>query len=344
MTSRTLLLWWVSLLLTSCAAGGPDGQPKQSAEPDIRRLAQMTAFEVAALDPSRTLFILPVGTVEEHGPHLPLAADTYATEFIVAGMTRALGDALGGWSFIIMPTQAYSTEGANILAGMQVHRGTYGIRAETLRAIIADLGGQVAQNGFRWIFVVHGHGAPNHNIAISDACDFVSDEFGVTMLNLTSLHQGSREFAELRKSLAAARFSPEQLRTIGVDLHAGTHETSWTLAIRPDLVKPAYRELPPLTASTLAEVVARGREPEWQGYWSAPALADPAYGRLVMEPDVAAHARIALRAIRGENFSSAPRYPDDINRDSAMRAVNRASLEHQRAFSERLDRWLEQRQ
>ena len=52
---------------------------------------------------------------------------------------------------------------------------------------MADLGGQIAQNGFKWIFVLNGHGAPTHNIAINEACDFVSETFRVTMLHVTGL-------------------------------------------------------------------------------------------------------------------------------------------------------------
>jgi len=56
-----------------------------------------------------------------------------------------------------------------------------------LRAILADIGGQIAANKFKWIFVLHGHGAPMHSVAISEACDFVSDAFNVTMLNIISI-------------------------------------------------------------------------------------------------------------------------------------------------------------
>jgi hypothetical protein len=42
---------------------------------------------------------------------------------------------------------------------------------------VADVGAQIAQNGFKWIFVLNGHAAPTHNIAINEACDLSPRRF-----------------------------------------------------------------------------------------------------------------------------------------------------------------------
>ena len=83
-----------------------------------------------------------------------------------------------------MPTINYGSSGANQIGNVAVHPGTYGLRQSTLRALVADVGAQLAQNGFKWIFVLNGHGAPTHHMAVNDACDFVSDVFGATPSNI----------------------------------------------------------------------------------------------------------------------------------------------------------------
>jgi hypothetical protein len=153
----------------------------------IHKLEELTFPQIDALDRQRTLFILPVGIIEEHGPHLPVGADTLGVMYEANGVSRRVSRALPAWNVVMMPAINYGQGGANALGNMLVHPGTYAIRQSTLRSLVADLGGQIAQNGFKWMFVMNGHGGPPHNIAINEACDFVSETFGVTVLHLTGL-------------------------------------------------------------------------------------------------------------------------------------------------------------
>ena len=99
----------------------------------------------------------------------------------------------------MMPAVNYGQSGANQLGDMPIHPGTYAIRQSTLRSLVADLGAQIAQNGFKWIFVMNGHGAPTHNIAINEACDFVSETYRVTMLHLTGLFRADAAIQASRR-------------------------------------------------------------------------------------------------------------------------------------------------
>src|SRR4030095_15944855 len=109
------------------------------------------------------------------------------------------------------------------------HPGAYGVRQSPLRSIVADVGGQLAQNRFKWIFVIHGHGAPTHNLAISEACDFISETFKVTMLNLQSMANADATMAARAGQIAAKHYSPGELASFGIDIHAGLSETSGIL-------------------------------------------------------------------------------------------------------------------
>ena len=125
--------------------------------------------------------------LEEHGPHLPIASDTIGVEYEARAVADRLGQALPGWSVVMMPVVNYGSSGANQIGNVAIHPGTYGIRQSTLRSLVADIGGQIAQNRFKWVFVMNGHGAPTHHIAVNEACDFVSEVFHATMLNVSGL-------------------------------------------------------------------------------------------------------------------------------------------------------------
>jgi creatinine amidohydrolase/Fe(II)-dependent formamide hydrolase-like protein len=115
------------------------------------------------------------------------------------------------------------------LGDQPIHPGTYAIRQSTLRSVVADLGAQIAQNGFKWIFVMNGHGAPTHNIAINEACDFVSETFRVTMLHLTGLFRADAAIQSRGEKINAKYFSAGDVASFWMDVHAGIGETSGML-------------------------------------------------------------------------------------------------------------------
>lgn len=90
--------------------------------------------------------LLPVGTVEQHGPHLPVNADGLVANFVsckVAENTKSL----------VAPPLYYGCSTA--------HRnfpGTLSLRAESFKAILADVCGALAQTGFRRLVIVNNHG------------------------------------------------------------------------------------------------------------------------------------------------------------------------------------------
>jgi len=56
--------------------------------------------------------------------------------------------------------------------------GTLSLRPSTLRAFAIDIGSGLADEDFRWLFLVHIHGAPLEHTALSDAADFVRETRG----------------------------------------------------------------------------------------------------------------------------------------------------------------------
>jgi creatinine amidohydrolase len=324
-------------LLIVCALGvvSSHAQPRTSR---ILELAELRFPQIDALDRERTMFILPIGMLEEHGPHLPIASDTFGVMFEADGVAKRVSRQLPQWNVVMMPPLHYGETGANEIGGVFIHPGTYGIRHTTLRSLVADIGGQVAQNGFKWIFVLTGHGSPTHGVAVNDACDFVSETFGVSMLHVSGLFRADEKIQSRAKTIAAKHFSAADIASFGLDVHAGVSETSVNLALRPNLVAPGYRKLPANSGQTFDELQAIATKPGWQGYLSAPAKATAAYGRDIETWWVDGLSDLISRAAGGENLLKAPRMPAAL--DPGRAGVFARALDNERAFEAKLDAWL----
>ena len=228
-----------------------------------------------------------------------------------------------------------------MLGGRFTHPGTYAVRQSKLRALVADLGGQIAQNGFKWIFVLNGHGAPTHNIAINEACDFISETFRVTMLHVTGLFRADPSLQARGEAIRAKHFSAADRSAFGLDVHAGVSETSGILAIRPDLVRSDYQALPSQAGRSLEDLRKIAAQAGWQGYLSAPARATAAHGRDVEEWWVEGFSELILLAVRGENMLTRKREPETI--PAAVAPLLDQALANETAFGAQLESWLERR-
>jgi creatinine amidohydrolase len=339
------LLMLIVCVITSAAEASPDQaaieRDRSARRSRVHRLEELTWPQIDALDRQRTLFILPVGMIEQHGPHLPVGADTIGVTYEADAAAIRVSRALPDWDVVMMPPVNYGHMGANVLGDRLVHPGTYAIRQSTLRALVADLGAQVAQNGFKWIFVLNGHGAPTHGIALNEACDFVSETFRVTMLHVTGLFRADATIQGRGEAIDAKYFSAADRATFGMDVHAGVSETSGMLAVRPDLVRSTYRTLPSRAGRSHEELREVAMTPGWTGYLSSPARATAAYGRAIEAWWIDGFADLILRAVRGENMFVHRRVPDAI--PPAVAPVLEKVLANESAYQGQLESWLEQR-
>lgn len=341
--ARIMLIVCVMSAVIASPRDQPRAQRDSSASTPstVYKLEELTWPQIAAFDRERTLFILPVGVLEEHGPHLPIAADTLGVMYEANRAAPRISRALRDWNVVVMPALNYGNGGANQLGDMLVHPGTYQIRQSTVRALVADIGGQVAQNGFKWIFVLNGHGAPAHSIALNEASDFVSETFHVTMLHLTGLFRADPAIQARGAKMRAKFFTRAEFDSIGMDLHAGVSETSAMLVVRPDLVQSTYRTLPSQSGQSFDALRKITTAAGWQGYLSSPAKATAAYGRAVEDWWVEGFTDLILRAVRGENMLSHPRDPDRL--PPAVAPILEKALANEAAFQAKLENWLVER-
>ena len=216
----------------------------------------MPEFE-AARDQLQTV-ILPVGSVEEHGPHLPLGTDTFhAIE--VARRVAELRPVL------VAPPIFYG-----ICRSTREHPGTVSLSGDTLRALIRDLGREYYRQGLRRLVFISGHAGGTHMCALVEAGEALLEEFAdvrVAVVNVLDL---------LREVLTAR---PDLIKTKG-DSHAGEVETAIMLAAHPHLVKGrAPAEWPGFPKYGLV----RDKRRYWPGgVWGDPGPAAAAQGEEIL--------------------------------------------------------------
>ena len=111
------------------------------------RWEELTSPEIGALDRDRTVLVLPLGSVEQHGNHMPLGTDTLLAQAVCLAAAEQAG------KVAVLPPPWY---------GFSAHHmrfpGSITLRAETLMALAEDVVGAVVKHGFRRILIVNGHG------------------------------------------------------------------------------------------------------------------------------------------------------------------------------------------
>jgi creatinine amidohydrolase len=246
----------------------------------VHRLEEMSTPALDALDRARTVVILTVSPLEEHGPHLPVGVDAFAARHFAETIGERLVARRAGWSVVLAPTLPLGSFTFDTV-------GTITVRQRVVRDVIVDYGDSLARAGFRFVLVANGHAGPGHLTALDEAAAIVSRRHGIVMASFTGhlaweFLRGrfvDRIETELGRPLTAA-----ERGAFAEDAHGGWWETSLMLLLRPDLVDDGYRTLPPARYSLASRVVPNyPLKNGGQGYVGHPALADPDFAKATIE-------------------------------------------------------------
>ena len=246
----------------------------------VHRIEEMSTRALDALDRERTVVLLSVSPLEQHGPHLPVGVDAFTARYVAESVAERVVASRPGWTALLAPTLHLGSFAFDA-------PGTITVRQRVVRDVVADCGHSLARSGFRYILIANGHGGPGHLVALEEAAASVSRRHRITMASLSGalawhfLDVGllPRIEAELGRAL-----TDEERRAMIEDSHGGLWETSMMLWLRPDLVDPEYRTLAPARYSMVERL--RPNYPlrgEGQGYRGHPAFADVALARAAAE-------------------------------------------------------------
>ena len=210
---------------------------------DVKRLTGVSVESVIA---SADFAVLPIGSVEWHGPHLPLGTDTLLAE----GFAVAL--AAGDWNAVLYPTIAFTASPGQTRS----YPGTVGIRPETMVEYFTQVLEAILASGFSRVLILNAHDA--NMSTMRTAMEWVSGRTTASLL-LANWFQlvPPEETTELLGS--------EQPRG-----HGGSFETAGVFAFAPDSVDlAAVTDVPPRPklAVEAAHVLVESHPSPWFG-WS----------------------------------------------------------------------------
>lgn len=226
------------------------------------RLDEMTWTEVRDLDCERTVAILPVGAIEAHGPHLPLATDRLiALAMAEAGASRL---AAAGRVALLLPPLDYTAAG--FARGFP---GTVSLRPETVTAVLVDLAASLARWGIPSLAIANAHLDPDHlgSLYAAVAAIGASGAPAVVFPDVTRKPWALRLGDEFRSGAC----------------HAGRYEGSVVMASRPDLVRDDLRRRLAANPRSLSVAIRQGQTSFAQAggpeaYFGDPAAASAAEG------------------------------------------------------------------
>jgi creatinine amidohydrolase len=178
-----------------------------------RLLSDHNAPSLLSTMSERSILIQPLGSIEQHGPHLPLATDSILIEASARTLVERYGDEHDLW---LLPTLTYTKSNEHAWSG-----GTVWLSATTMLAVIDDIARSLSLLPAKRLVFLNGHGG--NSALLNVACRDVRLKYGFyTFLahpHVPADHGGVSH--------------PEEL---GMGIHGGIGETSAMLHVRPDLV------------------------------------------------------------------------------------------------------------
>jgi len=304
----------------------------------VVRLADLNTTQIRALDRTKTVVFLPGGMLEEHGPYLPAYTDGILSERLTDELARAAVASKPGWTALVFPQMPAGASGSNELGGQFVFPGTYVVRPSTLRAMYMDLASELGEQGFKWIMVVHVHGAPLHIRSLDQAGDFFRDTYNGRMINLWGLVPVLGGWGKVLGSLSDAEKKED-----GVSLHGGLDEHSLMLHLKPELVAPGYKQAKAVTGQTMAESFSAARAADWPGYLGSPRLATAAIGKKIWDSFAAAAIEHMLAVLNGADPAQFQRYADLLEKNPLYQQWIAATTARDEALEAKERAWLARR-
>ncbi len=177
------------------------------------RWRELSTTDFDELDADEIVVVLPIGSTEQHGPHLPVGTDSLIMESVVDGVIERHKDL----PCLFLPTLWLGKSNEHV-----DFPGTVDLSRDTLSMVLDDISNAVARAGFRRFVVMNSHGGNTGTVN-----DMMRDiRLDTDMLTF------QMELGRVQKATSTVKDSPGSF-----DIHAGRKETSYILALHPHLLE-----------------------------------------------------------------------------------------------------------
>jgi creatinine amidohydrolase len=185
-------------------------------------LVDLTWPEVKKAAEAGALVLLPVGVIEEHGPHMGLGTDAYLAYMKCLLYKHELE--ARGVSAVIAPPVYW---GVMQQTQTGAYPGSFTVRPETMKALLIDIYANLHNWGFRRVFAINHHGDRIHRRVFAEALAEAKQSYGLEFYN-DRFEEDQARVPDLTAYIAKDLFEP--------DYHAGASETSEMAEYFPEQV------------------------------------------------------------------------------------------------------------
>ena len=238
----------------------------------IRQFSELHPDEFKLLQPELTVFLFPVGGLEQHGPHLPLGTKLIQAEGLARALVAELSKRMSGWNFVLMPLVPFTVDGITQALALPV-------RPHVVRDAIVDQCEQLKRLGHRNFIVVNSHLSPRQVTALEEAAKIVTGR---------SWYVGSKaQLVSVTSALVEAKHVFESPMIALPEEHGGAGDTSLLLHLSPASVKSGYVDLVavPRPKASMRRFFTYLSD-ALDGYWGKPAHASPQDGGVELDSEV----------------------------------------------------------
>jgi creatinine amidohydrolase len=184
------------------------------AEPSEVEWRKLRADQLREMARADAIVILPVASLEQHGPHLPVEVDSMLGETVAVRAARKVAER--GSHAVVLPV---------LWTGLSEHHmsfgGTITLGLPAFSAVVEDVCRSVLRHGFKRIVLLNAHGG-NEN-ALRTITDELTPKLGAPIVQFTYWYAAAVAIARILETQSAL-------------MHACEAETSMMLAVRPELV------------------------------------------------------------------------------------------------------------
>jgi len=257
---------------------------------------ELTAPELDQLDREKTVFMLPISLLEEHGPHLPLGVDVYVADFMAQRIIDLIAGEHPDFTIVKFPPIPIGSGGIRWV-------GTINSKQRTVRKVLLDYCRNLGRYGFKYLLISNGHGGLGHVVALEEAARIATRRYNMSVISPSgriAFEFLTGEYGEEIERRLGRPFTEEEKAETGRDHHAGWWETSVMQLIRPELVKDSFRGLKPFYLTRFQRFTNKVY-PGDQGYRGVPSLASAEYADAVVNVMLEHTKPIIAKWLRGEN-------------------------------------------